>query len=100
MIKEIKERRHESQKSVNQFNDELGEAVNQGNALLSQIASVHGKIERLNHLIEMYKVMDEHSIMRLWELEQSLEITKKDFLQWKHDFETTKDGFTFKTYKQ
>lgn len=65
--------------------------------LEKEIQSVIHEINKMRHLIEMYKVMDDHTIMDLWRIEKACKFTDKDFVEWRSDFQKTKDGFILKT---
>lgn len=92
IMKELKADRIEWQNRVNNFNSELAEKINRHNILVQEMGEVQHRIAELRHLVKMYKVMDGHKIMDLWELETACGLTKKKFLDWKFDFEKTKDG--------
>jgi len=96
IMKELKEDRRLGQDRVDDFRDELETTIKDHNILLDELQKMKKRIHKLEHLIEMYSVIDDHKIMDLWELETACGLTKKKYPQWEFDFQKTKDSWIFK----
>jgi len=87
ILKDIDESRAESKKRIIQFRNELDDKLKQQRVYLEELNQITGKIDNLRHLIEMYRVMDEHRLLNQWQLETAMGITKLKYPDWKFEFD-------------
>ena len=99
LLKEKKASRKEKMNRVFGFRETLTKTSKQIEIFQQQIADLAYKMQlvmcdngRASHLIEMYRIMDEHDIMDIWRLEKACGLTNKSYPNWKKEFDSNKNN--------